>query len=137
MGYLSTIIPTIAILILSFSYASAQNNPLNLKEPLALKECIQVALENSSLLTIAKRNVTTSKLEIKDVRAGYLPRLNATADYKVNDTYDKIEWTKDHYDAKLSLTETFYDNGKTFAKIKQAKARLASAQLDFQRYEMI
>ncbi len=132
---LSKSVLIIVILLLTFSNAFAQNNTLNLKKPLALKECIQIALENSSMLTIAKRDVVASELEVKDVRAGYLPRLDVTANYKVNDTYHKIEWTSNHYDAKLSLVETFYDNGKTPARIEQAKARLASAQLDFQKIQ--
>ncbi len=121
--------------ISNVSTASAQTTPLNLKKPLALKECSQIALENSSRLTIAKRDVMASELEVKDARAGYLPKVDAAAGYKVNNTCDKIEWTENHYDVGLSLTESFYDNGMTSAKIEQAKARLKLCQLDFQKIE--
>ncbi len=125
MQCLSNSVLIIAILLFTFSNALAQDN----SKPLALKECIQIALDNSSRITIAKRDVVVAELGVKDVRAGYSPRLDATANYKV------IEETDDHYDAKLFLTETFYDNGKTPARVKQAKASLASAQLDFQRIQ--
>lgn len=108
----------------------AQNT---LKGPLALKECLQIALENSSKIAIAKRGLITAQLEVKDARAGYLPRLDTSAGYKVNDTYNKVKWTEDHYDTKLSLKETFYDNGKTLAQTKQAKARLEASQVNFQK----
>ncbi|MEK7813907.1 MAG: TolC family protein, partial [Candidatus Desantisbacteria bacterium] len=121
MGCLSKAIPIIVIFLLTFSNAFAQNN----SKPLALKECVQIAMDNSSKIIIAKRAVVISELEVKDVMAGYFPKLDATADYKVNDT--------DHYDTKLSLTEIFYDNGKTSAQTKQAKARLESARADFQK----
>lgn len=133
MGCLSKSVPVIVILLLTFSNASADS--LNLKKPLTLKECIHLALENSSRITIAKRDIVVSELEVKDVRAGYFPKLEASAGYEVNDTYNKIEWTENQYDARLSLTETFYDNGKTSAQTKQAKARLESALLDFQKIQ--
>ncbi|MBI4753336.1 TolC family protein, partial [Candidatus Desantisbacteria bacterium] len=71
-----------AIFLLISSNASAAS--LNLKEPLALKDCIYAALENSSKITIAKRSLTTAESGVKDARAGYLPRLDASADYKIN-----------------------------------------------------
>ncbi len=101
--------------------------------PLTLKECVRIALENSSKIAIAKRDLTQAELEIKDAKAGYLPGLDLSAGYNINDTYNKIEWTEDHYDVSLSLTSTFYDNGKTSAQTKQAKARLESAMVDFQK----
>ena len=129
MKYLSKSVSIIVILLLAFSSVYAQSNPLT------LKECVQIALDNSSKIAIAKRSLDTAQLEVKDARAGYLPGLGISAGYNINDTYDKIEWTEKHYDARLSLTETFYDNGQTSAKIKQAKARLTSAQLDFQKIQ--
>jgi len=129
MKFLSKLALIVAIILLTFSSLYAQSSTLT------LKECIQMALDNSSRLIIAKRDIAASELELKDTRAGYLPKLDATAGYKVNDTAHKIEWTENHYDAKLSLIETFYDNGKTPVKIQQAKARLASCQLDFQKLQ--
>ncbi|MFH0775633.1 MAG: TolC family protein [bacterium] len=129
MKYLSKSVSIIVILLLAFSSVYAQSNPLT------LKECIQIALDNSSKIATAKRSLDTAQLEVKDARAGYLPGLGISAGYNINDTYDKIEWTEKHYDARLSLTETFYDNGQTSAKIEQAKARLTSAQLDFQKIQ--
>ena len=113
MKYLSKSVSIIVILLLAFSSVYAQSNPLT------LKECVQIALDNSSKIAIAKRSLDTAQLEVKDARAGYLPGLEAGAGYKVNNTYDTIEWTEKHYDARLSLTETFYDNGQTSAKIEQ------------------
>lgn len=127
MGCLSKSVLMMVIFLLTFSNVYAQSNPLT------LKECVQMALDNSSRIIIAKRSLDTAELEVKDVRAGYLPRLDATTGYKVNNTYNKIEWTQEHYDVRLSLTETFYDNGKTPAKTKQAKDRLESAHVDFQK----
>ncbi|MBU1598574.1 TolC family protein [bacterium] len=98
---------------------------------MALKECVKIALDNSSRIAIAKRGLDTAGLEVKDTKAGYLPKLDAIAGYKVNATYNDNE----HYDVNLSLTETFYDNGKTSAQTKQAKARLESALLDFQKIQ--
>ena len=69
--------------LLIFSSVYAQSNPLT------LKKCIQTALENSSKIMIAKRSLTTVQLEVKDAKAGYLPRLDASFGYKVNNTYDK------------------------------------------------
>ncbi|MFH1098163.1 MAG: TolC family protein [Candidatus Desantisbacteria bacterium] len=133
MGYLSTTMPIMAILLLAFSNVSAAS--LDLKKPLTLKDCIYTALENSSKITIAKRSLTTAESGVKDARAGYLPRLDASADYKINDTYNKIAWTENQRDVRLSMTEIFYDNGNTTAQIKQAKARLESATADFQKIQ--
>ncbi|MBU0568656.1 TolC family protein [bacterium] len=133
MKWLSRAVSIIAIFLLAFSSVSAQSASLNFKEPLTLKECVQITLENSSRIAVAKRSLTQAQLEVKDARAGYLPRLDLSADYQVDDTHNKIEWTEDHYEAKASLTETFYDNGKTQARTKQAKARLEADRVDFQK----
>ena len=133
MGCLSRYVPIMAFFLLAFSIASAQSTPIDPKKPLALKECIQIAMDNSSKITIAKRSLTMAEIEVKDAKAGCFPKLKASLGYGVNDTYNQIKWTQDHYSANLTIAETFYDNGKTSAKIKQAKISLASTQLDFQK----
>lgn len=133
MKWLSRVVSIMAILFLVSSSVLAQSASLNFKGPLTLEQCIQTALENSSKIAVAKRSLTQAQLEVKDAKAGYLPRLDISADYQVDDTYNKIEWTEDHYEAKASLKETFYDNGQTQARIKQAKASLKAARVDFQK----
>ena len=133
MGCLPKSVPIIAVFLLAFSNTYAQGTSLNTERPLSLKECIQIAMDNSSKITIAKRSLTTAGLVVEDAKAEYLPRLNTTVGYNINNIHDKIEWTENHYDAKLSLTETFYDNGKIPAKIEQAKALLESARVDLQK----
>ncbi|MBU0599220.1 hypothetical protein KJ997_00345, partial [bacterium] len=62
MGCLSRYVPIMAFFLLAFSIASAQSTPIDPKKPLALKECIQIAMDNSSKITIAKRSLTMAEI---------------------------------------------------------------------------
>jgi TolC family type I secretion outer membrane protein len=113
------IILAVFMLLLGFATAVAE-------EGLSLEDCIQTAIKNSHRIAIAKAGLTKAELNLKDSKADYWPKLYLEGGYGLNNIYDRLEWTQDHYDLSVSLSETLYDNGKTLAQVKKSEANLAS-----------
>ncbi|MCK4418121.1 MAG: TolC family protein [Candidatus Latescibacteria bacterium] len=107
------------VLLLGFAVAAAEGE-------LSLEDCVRIAINNSHRIAIAKAGLTKAELNLKDSKAGYWPKLYLEGGYGLNNIYDRLEWTQDHYDLSVSLSETLYDNGKTLAQVKKSEANLTS-----------
>ena len=101
----------------------------------SLFEAVRYALAHSREGRIAERNVRTAEEGKTQATAGWLPRLDADADYR---TYSDapgvlIQGTEVQtmessvVNARVTAHQTIFDFGKTGAKVSQADARIDTA----------
>ncbi len=97
-------------------------------ETFSINQCIEIALENSPLILIAEGGVKKSELDVGDAKAGFLPDVNLSGGYYINDTYNTLSWNSDHYDLALSASIQPFNNGRTYLDVERTNANLTSAR---------
>lgn len=125
------IVFTIAVSLLLFSPTKA-DSPADFSRPLTLKQCLEIAVKNSYQIASAEKNLKSAEFNLKNSWTGYLPNLNLTGSYRLNEMNDKLEWTNQHYSSGLGLTQTLYNNGRTFDNIRKSKLSLSSVENNYQ-----
>lgn len=131
---------TVIFIILLFLFAGqlyssqVDNSQVNIdiNAPLTLKDCITVALQNSSSMKIADLDLRTSQLDLADARAYYWPEINANGQYRFSDRID-FGWERQNYDAQMAVSYTIWDHGRREARLAQAKADDKGVQANYHR----
>lgn len=116
-------------------YSSQVDNSqvnIDINAPLTLKDCITVALQNSSSMKIADLDLRTSQLDLADARAYYWPEINASGQYRFSDRID-FGWERQNYDAQMVVSYTIWDHGRREARLAQAKADDKGVQANYHR----
>ena len=117
---LSSLVPLIGL---------AQNQgEVDLSRPLALQECIQIAVENSTNMRNARIDLAVQELRVKDARARYYPELFLNGRYNFSDQVD-FGFERENYDADITGQYTLWDNGQrevNFAQAKESRSTTAS-----------
>jgi outer membrane protein TolC len=101
------------------------------EDSLTLEQCIEIALENSHKIAIAKGNVTKAEINLKDAESGFLPQLYLSGGYNLNDTYDRFEWNENHYNLSISASITPFTSGRTLVNVAKSETALSSARQDY------
>jgi len=99
-----------------------------LRGALSIDQCIRIALENSPLIRVAEGSVKKSELDVGDAKANFLPEVDLSGGYYINETYNTFEWNRDHYDLILSASMQPFSSGKTYLDIERTNANLNSAR---------
>jgi len=94
----------------------------------SVEKCVEIALENSPLILIAEGSVRKSELDVGDARAGYLPDINLSGGYYLNETYNAFSWNSNHYDLALSASMKPFSSGRTYLDIERSDANLMSSR---------
>jgi len=94
----------------------------DISQPLALEECIRIALQSASEMKTGKLDLILEEMNVKDARSSYLPQINAAGGYQFSDDAD-FGWEKENYDASVSARYTIWDHGQRQGQTAQAKAR--------------
>jgi len=94
----------------------------------SIEKCVEIALENSPLILIAEGSVRKSELDVGDARAGYLPDINLSGGYYLNETYNTLSWNSNHYDLALSASMKPFSSGRTYLDIERSDANLMSSR---------
>jgi len=94
----------------------------------SIEKCVEIALENSPLILIAEGSVRKSELDVGDARAGYLPDINLSGGYYLNETYNAFSWNSNHYDLALSASMKPFSSGRTYLDIERSDANLMSSR---------
>jgi len=94
----------------------------------SIEKCVEIALENSPLILIAEGSVRKSELDVGDARAGYLPDINLSGGYYLNETYNTLSWNSNHYDLALSASMKLFSSGRTYLDIERTDANLMSSR---------
>jgi len=131
---------TVIFIILLFLFAGqlyssqVDNSQVNIdiNAPLTLKDCITVALQNSSSMKIADLDLRTSQLDLADARAYYWPEINASGQYRFSDRID-FGWERQNYEAQMTVNYTIWDHGRREARLAQAKADDKGVQANYHR----
>ncbi|MBQ8722989.1 MAG: TolC family protein [Opitutales bacterium] len=101
---------------------------------LSLADLEKIALDANPKIFQARQAVISAQLAVKDIRADYLPTLDASAAYSrgTNNTTERGQsfHSTGGNEIGLSLDLLLWDFGKTDAKLEQAVARLLSAEKD-------
>lgn len=113
--------------VYAFNPSYSQENEL-LKDTLFIDQCIDIALKNSPEITISEGNVRKSELGFSDAKAEFLPEINLTGRYYLNETYDKMEWNQNHYDLAVSASVKPFTSGKNYINMEMTDALLNSAR---------
>ena len=106
----------------------AQTKKDTLPESFSVERCIEIALLNSPTIVVAEGSVRKRELDVGDAKAGFLPDINLSGGYYINDTYNTLSWNSDHYDLVLSASIEPFNSGRTYLDIKRADANLTSAR---------
>lgn len=125
------LIVSVSTLIVLLSLASAAKE-IDFSKPLTLKQCLEIAVKNSYQIASAEKNLKSAEFNLKNSWTGYLPNLNLTGSYRLSETNNKLEWTDQHYSSGLGLTQTLYNNGRTFDNIRKAKLSLSAVENNYQ-----
>ncbi|MBQ6705318.1 MAG: TolC family protein [Opitutales bacterium] len=101
---------------------------------LSLADLEKIALDANPKIFQARQAVISAQLAVKDIRADYLPTIDASAAYS-RGTHNSTERGQSFHSSGgneigLSLDLLLWDFGKTDAKLEQAVARLLSAEKD-------
>lgn len=106
----------------------AQYGEDTLTESFSIEQCIGISLENSPLISIAEGTVKKSELDVGDAKAGFLPEVNLSGGYYLNDNYNRLSWDSDHYDLGVSASVQPFSSGRTYLDIERTNANLNSSK---------
>ena len=115
------ILVLVKVFLGSTALSEVDSEAVNKKEVLSLANCIDIALKRSPTILRAKKELEPARLSLVDSRAAFAPSLDLSADYEITEKKHDPHWNKDYYDATLTLSQTLYDNGIRFRKVKKAK----------------
>lgn len=107
---------------------SAQSEKEILQGPFSIQQCVEIALKNSPEIAIVKGEVRKSALDVGDAKAGFLPEINLSGGYYLNETYNSMKWNDDHYDLSFSASVEPFSGGRNYLYVKKSNANLASAR---------
>lgn len=109
---------------------------------LTLTECVDAALLNHPNISVARYSVMQAQSKVGQMRAGYLPQLSATGSYSrfgypsilnsvTSDTYSDSD-TYTNYTADVTLTQTLFDFGRTYMKMKVQGLNAESSRMSLE-----
>jgi|GEM_PF-1172290 len=124
----------------TFGYSTVPNNHTLVtlsEDSLTLEQSIEIALKNSHKIAIAEGNVSNAEINLKDARSGFLPALDLTGGYNLNDIYDRFEWNENHYSLSLNASMIPFNSGRTLINAAKSRESLSSAKQDYRLTEII
>lgn len=96
--------------------------------PLTLEKCVEIALSNSPRVEIGKGDVEKAQMAVKDAKSGFLPRVDLSGGYSINDRYSSVEWDSNHYDLSVSASITPFSGGRNLVNVKKSNLSLEYAE---------
>lgn len=107
--------------------------PVESPKPSSRDAWVALALENYPTLLASQEAVEISRSDIDIAQAGYLPTLDAYAQYNYSDTdQNNVSGYNSGSEIGLSATVPIFTGGRTSAQVNQATYLLESAQYDFE-----
>ncbi|TDX25320.1 outer membrane protein [Modicisalibacter xianhensis] len=107
--------------------------PVESPKPSSRDAWVALALENYPTLLAAQEAVEISRSDVDIAQAGYLPTLDAYAQYNYSDTdQNNVSGYNSGTEIGLSANVPIFTGGRTSAQINQASYLLESAQYEFE-----
>ncbi len=112
-----------------------ENATIEKNAVLSIKDCIQLALNNSPAIKKARYNYGVSKNKTSIAKADYFPTIGVGTGYYAteNATSSSLmrQGSSNYYNAEASLTQLIWDFGKTNANIRMNKFNAIAALYTF------
>jgi outer membrane protein TolC len=105
---------------------------IDLSQPLTLKQCIEIALKNASVMKTAQLDLRLEEMNVRDARSNYFPQIDTSGQYQFSDAVD-FGWEKENYNASVSARYNIWDHGQREATLVQAKSRRESEYSNYDR----
>jgi outer membrane protein len=103
---------------------------VDLSQPLTLKQCIGIALDNAPNMKVAKISIQQEDINVQNAKANYLLEVDIGVSYLFSKDID-FGWEKENYDSSLNATYTIWDHGKRKSTLAQAQAQ---KEAEYSRY---
>ena len=97
-------------------------------DSLTLHQCIALALRNSPKVAIAKGNVSKARINLRDAQSGFLPQVNLSGGYGINNLNKEFLWNENHYHLSLSASMNPFSGGKKFLNVAKTQASFSSTR---------
>ncbi len=99
-----------------------------------IADAVAIAEKYRPLLRLARQNVMIQQENVKVQKAGYLPTINATANYLLqNDRRSQdLRTTDNGYTLGGNITWNVFDGGLTYGKVRQARAEMLQSAVTYE-----
>jgi len=103
------------------------------ERPIGLKNAIDLGLERRPFLKVQRLQILIQKEQIKVALAGYKPQLNANGGFEVRNAplTSHLDETIDGWFFGVTGQWNIFDGLETFGRVKQARASLESAKINY------
>lgn len=103
------------------------------KRRLDLNDALTVARARRPFLKVQRQTILVEKEQIRVAMAGYKPRLDANAGYEIRNDRTTTELDKEVNGWFFGVTGSWniFDGFETYGRVKQARARLESAKVNY------
>ena len=121
-----------------------ENSPAWLTRPLALTDCLNIALQQNATILKAQNDLEASYGVVVQTRAVALPQLTASGQYKYTDPNaienfpsgtngaSGFEQPNQNWNAGIQLVQSIYEGGKIIAAMRAAKVTKEQALAQYQ-----
>jgi TolC family type I secretion outer membrane protein len=123
----------------SFAENTETNLPAWVTRPLALTDCLNIALQQNATILKAQNDLEASHGVVVQTRAVALPQLTATGQYKYTDPHAIENFPSStqtqpnqNWDAGIQLVQSIYEGGKMVAAFRAAAATKQQALAQYQ-----
>ena len=99
-----------------------------------IADAVAIAEKYRPLLRLARQNVMIQQENVKVQKAGFLPTINATANYLLeNDRRSQdLKTTDNGYTLGGNITWNVFDGGLTYGKVRQARAEMLQSAVTYE-----
>ena len=103
------------------------------ERPLGLQSALELARARRPFLKVQRQQILQQTEQIKVALAGYKPRLDANAGYEIRNSRlsEDLDKTVDGWFFGFAGTWNIFDGLATFGRVKQARASLESAKINY------
>ena len=124
------------LIVCFFILAAAHAAPLR-AEPLALQDCIDIALENNSAVILSEYSVVDAEAKMDEAFSRFLPKLTGKATYMRYDSVPTVDvpgfgtvpfGTRDNYNMSVELVQPLFTGGRIKNYYSATKSAYDSAK---------
>jgi outer membrane protein len=105
-------------------------------DSLGLEQCIEIAIDNSTEISVADGNILKAEMGLKDAWTAFLPEIDLSGGYNLTDTFNRLEWNDNHYSLTLGATMTPFDGGRNLINTAKSKEGISSAKQNLRLAEI-
>lgn len=98
----------------------------------SLPRLVELAEANAPLIQKAKSNLEIATLEYSNSKSKFFPTLDISATHGIADTDPSVKSTAAVSDLTLTAKESFYDNGASFTRWRQASRKHDRFKLEYE-----